>query len=295
MRPREDWILPVHTLRPLDGWPRLLRVAGETVYAHQSYAQAGAERSHAGRLLLKCTLAGQGEYLYDGTAMAVPAGHAFLTWVNDPRMVYRYPPAAREPWRFVYAAFTCEASMADSLLTRHGRVLPTPVDGPVVRRLLKQRRPSAGSLDLDAASSAQFVMDLLADLARAAELQAGVAEGAAMRLVSRARELVEQGRPQVPAVAELAAALGVSREVLGRAFRSVLGRSPQSYLAAWHMEQAALLLADGQLPVMAIASALGFDTTSHFARAFRRCFGVTPGAYRHGGASSMLPAGPAPP
>ena len=39
------------------------------------------------------------------------------------------------------------------------------------------------------------------------------------------------------------------------------------------------LLADGA-PVAEAARAVGFDDPGYFARLFRRCLGITPGAYR---------------
>ncbi len=283
MRPSLPWTVAVQQIRPLDGWPCLLRVAGQTVQPGDGYHNSGQQRQGAVHLLLKCTVSGVGEFVYDGRSQAVPAGWAFLTWIADPAMIYRYPDQTREPWSFVYAAMTCDRAMIDGLLGRYGHLFPTPVDGPVVRRLLALRRPPGSHLDLDAATGAVLVTETIADLARAAASALCPEAAAAARRVAEARRLVEATLPHVPSVGELAVRLGVSREVLGRSFRAVLGRSPQVCLATWHMEQAAALLLDRRWSVTRVATALGFDTPSHFARAFRRRFGLSPGDYRRSG------------
>jgi cbb3-type cytochrome oxidase maturation protein len=65
-----------------------------------------------------------------------------------------------------------------------------------------------------------------------------------------------------------------------RLFRRATGHSPHQYLTLRRMEKAKLLLAGSDLPIAAVASAVGYLTQAHFTSAFGRHAGLTPRAYR---------------
>lgn len=81
-------------------------------------------------------------------------------------------------------------------------------------------------------------------------------------------------------VADLAAAVTVSRSSLDDRFRQVLGRSPIRYLAEWRMHLAQQLLASTDRTVFAIARQVGYDSEEAFSRAFKRSRGVAPSTWR---------------
>lgn len=89
-------------------------------------------------------------------------------------------------------------------------------------------------------------------------------------------------------IAGLAGALGVTREHLYRLFRQALGLSPLAYGRLARLARAKALLGQGRPPAEA-ALLCGFADQAHFSRWFRRCLGVSPGAYRPGqaGASDL--------
>jgi AraC family transcriptional regulator len=64
------------------------------------------------------------------------------------------------------------------------------------------------------------------------------------------------------------------------AFGRSVGMSPHQYILRRRVDAAKQLLADGDLPVAEVASALGFSTQSHFGRIFRQITGMTPKRYR---------------
>ncbi len=84
-----------------------------------------------------------------------------------------------------------------------------------------------------------------------------------------------------PALADLAAAAGLSRYQLLRAFRAEVGMPPYAWLAQHRVARARLLLEHGYRPAEA-ATLTGFADQAHLTRWFRRVVGVTPGAYRNG-------------
>jgi AraC-like DNA-binding protein len=79
--------------------------------------------------------------------------------------------------------------------------------------------------------------------------------------------------------AQLAAVAGRSRYAAYRAFQASYGLAPSAYQRQLRLRAARRLLASGVGPADAAASA-GFADQAHLTRWFRRCYGITPGAYR---------------
>jgi AraC-like DNA-binding protein len=78
----------------------------------------------------------------------------------------------------------------------------------------------------------------------------------------------------------LAREAGKSRAVFARRFAELIGQPPLSYLAWCRMTAAATQLRDTTRPIAAVAARVGYTSEFAFSRAFRREFGVAPGAYR---------------
>ncbi|MFE5815113.1 AraC family transcriptional regulator [Streptomyces sp. NPDC056479] len=83
-----------------------------------------------------------------------------------------------------------------------------------------------------------------------------------------------------PALADLAAELGLSRYQLLRAFRTTMGIPPYAWLAQHRVNRARALLESGLRPAE-VAGIVGFADQAHLTRWFRRVLGVTPAAYRN--------------
>lgn len=78
----------------------------------------------------------------------------------------------------------------------------------------------------------------------------------------------------------LAREAGFSRTVLVERFTAALGVAPMGYLLKWRMQIAASLLADGGQGIARVSSAVGYGSEEAFGRAFKRCTGQTPAAWR---------------
>ncbi len=78
----------------------------------------------------------------------------------------------------------------------------------------------------------------------------------------------------------LADLVGLSRFHFCTAFRLATGQTPHNALVAMRIERARQLLASPELPVTAVALAVGYETPSSFAASFRKVTGVTPREYR---------------
>ncbi|MEQ0564836.1 AraC family transcriptional regulator [Amycolatopsis sp. NEAU-NG30] len=86
-------------------------------------------------------------------------------------------------------------------------------------------------------------------------------------------------------IEDLAAHAGLSRATLSRRFTALTGYSPMAYLTWWRLTTAARLLQDTDLPLPSIAAKVGYGSPFAFSHAFKRQFGVAPGAYRGTGSA----------
>lgn len=82
-------------------------------------------------------------------------------------------------------------------------------------------------------------------------------------------------------VDELAAAVASSRSALAARFRAVIGEPPMHYLTRLRMQLATRRLNEGRPSIARVADEVGYDSSAAFQRAFKRCFGVPPAAWRH--------------
>jgi transcriptional regulator GlxA family with amidase domain len=77
----------------------------------------------------------------------------------------------------------------------------------------------------------------------------------------------------------LAAEVGLSRRQLGRRLREALDTTPGALLRQMRLARAAQLLAQEAGTVAEVAYAVGYRDPDHFAKQFRKSYGVTPSAY----------------
>jgi AraC-like DNA-binding protein len=87
--------------------------------------------------------------------------------------------------------------------------------------------------------------------------------------------------PQRPwTVAALGREVGLSRAAFARRFAHAVGVPPLAYLASWRMTIAGRLLRETDLKLAAVADRVGYESEFAFAKAFKRAYGISPGAYR---------------
>jgi AraC-like DNA-binding protein len=91
-------------------------------------------------------------------------------------------------------------------------------------------------------------------------------------------------------VDELATAIASSRSVLAERFRNIIGEPPMHYLTRLRMQLAARRLGDSRQSIACVADEVGYDSSAAFQRAFKRCFGVPPAAWRRHAAAGRQPA-----
>lgn len=96
--------------------------------------------------------------------------------------------------------------------------------------------------------------------------------------ISRAKILLDDDPAAATTLADLAAASGLSRFQVVRAFSEATGMTPHAYLIQRRIGAVRRMIAKGT-PLADAAFASGFADQSHMTRAFVRAYGITPGAY----------------
>jgi len=81
-------------------------------------------------------------------------------------------------------------------------------------------------------------------------------------------------------VRELADEIHMSPFHFARMFKLATGHAPHAYITQLRMERAKELLATTQLPLLEVASRVGYQTQAHFTGVFHRFVGTTPRVYR---------------
>ena len=105
--------------------------------------------------------------------------------------------------------------------------------------------------------------------------------------------LIEANIAEPLSVPEIAAGLSLSQRQLERLFHRGLGCSVVQFGTLVRLQHARVLLIATKLSVREIATATGFNSLSHFASAFRKCFDRRPSDYRQGwGPTEATPSWP---
>ncbi|MEG6552401.1 AraC family transcriptional regulator, partial [Desulfocurvibacter africanus] len=97
--------------------------------------------------------------------------------------------------------------------------------------------------------------------------------------IERARRIILAECDCDLTLGELAQAARVSPSALVRGFARRFGLTPHAYLVRSRLKRARMLLDQG-VPQSEAAATTGFFDQSHFANAFRKYYGLSPGRYR---------------
>jgi AraC-like DNA-binding protein len=91
------------------------------------------------------------------------------------------------------------------------------------------------------------------------------------------------GRPaEAWTLERLAHEVGLSRSVFADRFAHFVQDSPMQYLTRWRMQLATRLLERQGAGVAQVAAEVGYESEAAFNRAFKKCVGLPPGAWRRG-------------
>jgi AraC-like DNA-binding protein len=92
--------------------------------------------------------------------------------------------------------------------------------------------------------------------------------------------LIHQQPWQPWTIAELCTRSGLSKTVLSEKFTALICSSPIEYLIAWRLQIAAQWLKEPNMTIERVAERCGYDSAAAFSKAFKRCFKISPSAFR---------------
>lgn len=103
---------------------------------------------------------------------------------------------------------------------------------------------------------------------------------ARLRLLRRAKDVMDRDWAEAIDVASVAARVGYSRYHFIRLFKLAYGETPGRYLSRRRVERAQDLLRTADLTVSEICVAVGFESLGSFCTRFKDITGLTPTEYR---------------
>jgi AraC family transcriptional regulator, alkane utilization regulator len=203
--------------------------------------------------------------------------------------------------RFVCGYLSCDRRMCQPLLNALPQMLRIPLgddstDGwfaDLLRLGVDEslaQRPGARSL-LSKLSELAFVEALRRYVQSQPPGQKGWLAGLRDPHVGRALSLLHGDPARGWTVDELAREVALSRSALAERFVALIGEPPMKYLTRWRLALAAHSLRAGSDGIARIAERSAYLSEAAFTRAFKREFGMPPGAWRrNGGSGSSLSA-----
>jgi len=99
--------------------------------------------------------------------------------------------------------------------------------------------------------------------------------------VQRAVHLLKAQPARLFKVSELAYAVNLSTWHFSHLFLREIQESPQQFSRRLKLEQARILLESSYLRVKEVMAAVGINDKSHFAKDFKKAYGLSPSQYRH--------------
>ncbi|MGD0144454.1 MAG: AraC family transcriptional regulator [Rhizomicrobium sp.] len=161
-----------------------------------------------------------------------------------------------------------------------GRSLPF-VEGGVSRDIRLQRPISALLENYRRPLDELEQQDVLFELANALQAVSGTVapiNSVNRKAAMRARDYLETCIEQNVSLADLERETHRDRWQLSRDFRAMFGTSPYRYQIARRLDKARRMMLRGRA-IAEVALRCGFSDQSHFGRAFKKTFGLTPNAW----------------
>ena len=206
-----------------------------------------------------------------GRAGLLDGYRATLHWEDQPAFHERYPAVelTENLYEFDRDRFTCAGGTAGIDMVLH--VVRTLHGAVVAQRV-----------------SEHFLVDRARESTEPQRPDVALRFGAHHPKVVRAIEIMEERLEDPLQAGKLASAVGLSARQLLRLFRDQLGTSPARLYLHLRLERARRLLRQSDLSILDVAVACGFESPSHFTRAYSKQFGHPPRRERHPAARPKL-------
>lgn len=146
--------------------------------------------------------------------------------------------------------------------------------------LAEQRAPGPGTVAMMRALMMQGIVALMRRLCDGGDCRVPWLAAVSDPQLSRALETI-LARPADPHTLEsIAKVAGMSRSSFSKRFTKTFGRPAMDFLRETRLRRGADLLRATDLPVETVAHRVGFQSRSHFSRAFTTQYGVGPTSFR---------------
>lgn len=233
---------------------------------------------------------GEATHLVNGVPHHLAAGSAFMLTPADFHELRAISPEPLSCYNVVVDAVHFERSLGQGLLSS---IEPTPwmvadmtgLEDDFARLYEESQYERPGTL-----SMRQALLDcILVEFGRGCMSQAPVianharTEDAGIR---RAVSFVEHHFREPLTLAMVAAQAHLSPNYFSERFRQATGTPFQVFLQHRRLAFSRSLLASTSLAVTEVCQAAGFNSLSHFGRAYRNRYGESPTAFRQGGSAS---------
>jgi AraC-like DNA-binding protein len=239
-----------------------------------SYQWGPGIRNH---YLIHAVVRGKGVYRTETEEYTLLAGDVFLVYPNT---TVSYTADETDPWEYCWAGFN--GSDALRMLEASG----FRPDAPVLRNLpyaaelqdmlMGIYRSRGGTLahSVEMTGRLYILLSLF--------LRNPPVSDEADLMASYTRQAMDyiHGHYSYPLLVEdIAAHIGISRSHLYRAFCTVTGKRPKTYLTEYRIQQACALLGRKDLSIAAIAQSVGYEDGMYFSKVFHKVKHVTPTEY----------------
>lgn len=258
----------------------VLRIMGISVF-DPKWARRRHRDSH---VELLCVVRGRLTVAIEDRKIRMKAGDFFLIPANTPH--YDLFEAGHSPEVFM-AQFSWRAQneFFEKLKNRPLSALANPVRNEILRIILQLREHRTAALELpEQTLSRSLLHTLLLMIWRgcdaASPLPCGNSPGGGKNrqreLMERTRQYLETHYHEQQSLQKIARRLQLSPCYVSRVFSHESGFSLISYLTSVRLFRARELLRAGQGNVSQVAQAVGYESSAHFSRMFKRQFGIAP-------------------
>ncbi len=261
----------------LPSLPRLQIIAKESVRSTEYYWDAtNRNKKRKPRYIIQYTVSGNGVFKWKDELHTLSPGTFFLINSHAPYYSYFYPHKEKTPWEFIFFEIVNGNDMMDDFTNTYGHIFRLPLE-TFAQKLSRFNEYQGKVINQNPEESALFIMELLSE----SEKQVIVKEekSSSTQIIALER-FIRDNLSHNLSLQELSDFVSTTPQHLCRLFKKHLNTTPHQYMYQQKIEEAACLLMQSSLSVKEIATMFGFDTSSHFARKFRKLKGESPKEFR---------------
>ena len=229
------------------------------------------------RVVFQFTLDGRGEYSEKKKSWSVDPGWG-LTVMHPSTYRYFLPPKAHWSFFWVIVQHPVVVKRFEELRKKEDPVQPWPIGSRALEAAATLFEALCRGQISNIWDFEERVFAWLWETER--ELYSRrYPENEQQQLLEKIRGAVLRRLDHPPSVSDLAVLHQMERTTFSRKFKAATGQSPAAFIAEVRLQESLKQLSAGA-KLKEIAAATGFADATHFSKAFRQHFNISPGAYR---------------